>query len=60
MDYNELKETTMDPATRTLKKITLEDAEKAAETFNICMGKNVEIRRNFIEANAHKVDLEFD
>jgi len=59
MDYEQLKETTMDPATRTLKQITLEDAEKAANVFAICMGGQADLRREFIEANAYRVNLNF-
>jgi DNA gyrase subunit B len=59
MNYSQLKETTMDPQTRVLKKVTLKDAEKAAEIFNICMGKKADLRRDFIEANAYRVNLEF-
>ena len=60
MDPEQLKETTMDPRTRTLKRVTMEDAEAAAEVFNICMGRRAELRRDFIEANAHLVNLEED
>jgi DNA gyrase subunit B len=59
MNPDQLKITTMDPATRTLKRITLEDAEKATEVFNICMGSKAELRRDFIEANAYRVHLDF-
>lgn len=59
MNYEELKETTMDPLTRTLKQITLEDAEKAASVFAICMGSQAELRREFIEANAYRINISF-
>jgi DNA gyrase subunit B len=59
MNFEQLKETTMDPLTRTLKRITLEDAEKAANIFDICMGKKADLRREFIEANAYRVNLKF-
>lgn len=49
----------MDPLTRTLKQITLDDAEKAASVFAICMGSQAELRREFIEANAHRVNVLF-
>lgn len=59
MNYQQLKETTMDPLTRVLKKVTIKDAERAQEAFNICMGSQAELRREFIEANAHKVNMDF-
>ena len=52
MDPIQLWETTMDPETRTIIKITLEDAEKADETFSILMGDKVQPRKEFIEKNA--------
>ena len=52
MDPHELWETTMDPTTRTLKQITLEDAIRADETFTVLMGENVEPRKAWIEQNA--------
>ena len=55
MDPHELWETTMNPATRTLRRITLEDAVKADEIFTILMGKKVEPRKEFIEENAKYV-----
>ncbi len=55
MDPHELWETTMNPETRTLKKIKLEDAVKADETFTILMGEKVEPRKEFIEKNAKYV-----
>lgn len=58
MNPEQLKETTMDPKTRILKRIVMEDAEKAAETIKICMGKESDIRRDFIEANAFRIQLD--
>lgn len=55
MDYKELWETTMDPATRTLLQVTLDDAAAADETFSTLMGEDVESRRNFIQRNAKDV-----
>jgi len=55
MDYKELWETTMDPATRTLLQVTLDDAASADATFDTLMGENVESRRNFIQKNAKDV-----
>lgn len=53
MSYQELWETTMDPEHRILKKIHIEDAAQADETFSMLMGDEVEPRRLFIQRNAH-------
>ena len=52
MDPHELWETTMDPQTRTLRRITLEDARQADEIFTVLMGEQVEPRKEWIERNA--------
>ena len=52
MDPHELWETTMDPNTRTLRRITLEDARRADEIFTVLMGEQVEPRKEWIERNA--------
>ncbi|MDT4986206.1 MAG: gyrase subunit [Micromonosporaceae bacterium] len=55
MNYPELWETTMNPATRTLRQVTLDDAATADELFSVLMGEDVEARRNFIQRNAKDV-----
>ncbi|MCF0123728.1 MAG: DNA topoisomerase (ATP-hydrolyzing) subunit B [Ruminiclostridium sp.] len=55
MDPDELWTTTMNPETRTLRRITLDDAVKADEIFTILMGEKVEPRKEFIEQNAKYV-----
>ncbi|MEY4713689.1 MAG: topoisomerase (ATP-hydrolyzing) subunit [Actinomycetota bacterium] len=55
MDYDELWDTTMNPATRTLLQVTLDDAALADEIFSTLMGEDVESRRNFIQRNAKDV-----
>ena len=55
MDAEELWDTTMNPETRTFKRITTEDAVRADEIFTLLMGEKVEPRREYIERNAAKV-----
>ncbi|CCH75532.1 DNA topoisomerase (ATP-hydrolyzing) subunit B [Nostocoides australiense] len=55
MDWQELRETTMDPAERTLLQVTLDNAAAADEIFSILMGEDVESRRSFIQRNARDV-----
>ena len=60
MDPHELWETTMNPETRTLRRIKLEDAIRADEIFTVLMGEEVEPRRRFIEENsANVVNLDY-
>jgi DNA gyrase subunit B len=55
MDYKELWETTMNPQTRTLLQVTLDDAAAADEIFSTLMGEDVDSRRGFIQRNAKDV-----
>ncbi|NCB62156.1 MAG: DNA topoisomerase IV subunit B, partial [Clostridia bacterium] len=60
MNPHELWETTMDPEKRTLRRIELDDAVRADETFTILMGEKVEPRKEFIEVNAkYAVNLDY-
>ncbi|WP_306215324.1 DNA topoisomerase (ATP-hydrolyzing) subunit B [Actinoplanes sp. RD1] len=55
MNFHELWDTTMDPATRTLRQVTLDDAAVADELFSVLMGEDVDARRSFIQRNAKDV-----
>src|SRR5699024_12692561 len=55
MDAHELWETTMDPETRTLRRVTIDDAAAVDEIFSVLMGEDVESRRSFIQRNAKDV-----
>ena len=58
MNADELWHTTMNPETRILKKVTIEDAFEATEAFEMLMGSEVPPRRAFIEQNAHLAQLD--
>lgn len=58
MDYEELAETVMNPDSRTLKQITMEDATAAANTFINLMGESVTERKKFIEENAWRANID--
>lgn len=58
MNYDELWETTMNPKTRVLKQVQIEDAEEANEVFEMLMGKEVAPRKTFLQANATYADLD--
>ncbi|WP_433827856.1 DNA topoisomerase (ATP-hydrolyzing) subunit B [Actinoplanes sp. CA-015351] len=55
MNFQELWDTTMNPDTRTLRQVTLDDAAVADELFSVLMGEDVEARRSFIQRNAKDV-----
>ena len=58
MDGNQLWETTMDPARRKMRVVTIPDAEAADKIFSVCMGEEVEPRREFIESNSSYANLD--
>lgn len=58
MDKMELKETTMNIENRRLKQMTLDDADKMARIFNKLMGSSVAPRKEFIEQNAHRANVD--
>jgi DNA gyrase subunit B len=58
MNPEQLWETTMNPETRTIRKVTIEDAKKASEIFDILMGSNVQPRREFIQEYAKEATLD--
>ena len=58
MDPPEMEETVMSPETRTLKQITIDDAEAAARVFISLMGESVDPRKKFIEENAWRANVD--
>ena len=58
MDPDEMEETVMNPNTRTLKQITMEDAAAVAQTFMSLMGESVTPRKKFIEENAERANID--
>jgi DNA gyrase subunit B len=58
MDASQLRETTMDPAHRTLRRITMTDAAAAEEVFDLLMGSDVAPRKDFIVDGAASLDRE--
>jgi DNA gyrase subunit B len=58
MDADQLAETTMDPRRRTLRKLTVADADEAARVFELLMGSDVAPRKDFIVQGAYEVDVE--
>ena len=55
MNDHELWDTTMNPETRTLRQVTIDDAAAADEIFSVLRGEDVESRRSFIQRNAKDV-----
>ena len=58
MDASQLAETTMDPRHRTLRRLTVDDAEAASEVFELLMGAEVAPRKEFLVDNAYEIDQE--
>ena len=58
MDPTEMAETVMNPESRTLKQITMEDISTASKVFMNLMGENVGSRKEFIEQNAWRANID--
>jgi DNA gyrase subunit B len=58
MDADQLAETTMDPRRRTLRRLTVDDAEAASQVFELLMGSEVAPRKDFLVQGAYEVDAE--
>lgn len=58
MDANELAETIMNPETRVLKQITMDDVENASKVFMSLMGDDADCRKVFIEKNSWRANLD--
>ena len=58
MNAEQLWETTINPKTRMLKKVIIDDAEEANRMFDILMGEEVAPRKKFIEANSNLAELD--
>ena len=58
MNPEELWETTMNPATRILKQVTIDDAQEADRVFDTLMGEDVSSRKSFIQSNAKLANLD--
>ena len=58
MNAEELWETTMDPAKRILKQVTVENGREADRIFDILMGTDVPSRKSFIQSNAKKATVD--
>ena len=56
MSVDEIKETILDPAKRTLKRILINDVLQAEKTLKICMGTDTSLRKKFIEENAYLIN----
>ena len=58
MDADQLAETTMDPRRRTLRRLTVDDAEVSAKVFELLMGSDVAPRKEFIVQGAYEIDAD--